>query len=107
MLYVFTSVQLDRFNQALQAGDMEGLQAAQGAIERSVVEVDCEVAGAVHLPCMGDSVGVLLLTEHGILRPGLLGEQDDFLPTEALQNQPKKVSGGKLIKFVTGLHSLT
>ena len=104
LLFVFTSVQLDRFHQALEAGDMEGLQAAQGAIERSVVEVDCEVAGAVHLPCISDSAGVLLITEHGILRPGLLGEQDDLLPTEALQNKPKKVRGEKFIK---SLHSLT
>ena len=92
LLYIFTSVQLDRFHQALQAGDMEGLQAAQGAIERSVVEVDCEVAGAVHLPCIDDAAGVLLITEHGILRPGLHGEQDDLLPREVLQNQPKKVN---------------
>ena len=92
LLYVFTSVQLDRFHQALEAGDMEGLQAAQGAIERSVAEVDCEVAGALHLPCVGDSAGVLLLTEHGILRPSQHGEQDDLLPKDVLQNQPKKVS---------------
>ena len=97
ILYIFTSVQLDRFHQALESGDMEGLQAAQGAIERSVIEVDCEVAGAVHLPCMGDSAGVLLLTEHGILRPSLNGEKDDLLPKEVLQNQPKKVSEWELI----------
>ena len=92
LLYVFTSVQLDRFHQALESGDMEALHAAQGAIERSVVEVNCEVVGTVNLPCVGDSVGVLLLTEHGILRPSLHGEQDDLLPIDVLLNQPKKVS---------------
>ena len=92
LLYVFTSVQLDRFHQALEAGDLEDLQAAQIAIERSVVELDCEVSGAVHLPCIGDSAGLLLLTDHGIFRPGPHGEQNDLLPAEVLRSKPKKVS---------------
>ena len=91
MLYVFTKVQLDKFHQALEEGDVAGLQAAQGSIERNVVEVDCKVTGAAHLPSF-DSLGVLLLTDLGILRPSLSGDQDDMLPTEVLQHKPKKVS---------------
>ena len=92
LLYVFTKVQLDKFHQALEEGDVAGLQAAQGSIERNVVEVDCKVAGAAHVPSFDNSLGVLLLTELGILRPSLSGDQDDMLPTEVLQHKPKKVS---------------
>ena len=94
LLYVFTKVQLDKFHQALEEGDVAGLQAAQGSIERNVVEVDCKVAGAAHLPSFDNSLGVLLLTDLGILRPSLSGDQDDMLPTEVLQHKPKKVSSG-------------
>ena len=92
--YVFTKVQLDKFHQALEEGDVAGLQAAQGSIERNVVEVDCKVAGAAHIPSFDNSLGVVLLTELGILRPSLSGDQDDMLPTEVLQHKPKKVSSG-------------
>jgi hypothetical protein len=78
-VFLFTGVQLDRFHSALAAGDLAGLRAAQGEIERSVVEPG---GGAVTAALALPDGRLLLAAEHGVLWSG--GGPADLLPSEAL-----------------------